>query len=304
MWFKNARLYTVALDDSLKSLFKNEAQLEDKVRSVCFKPTGQMEISSCGFSPVFGRHTDAFTFSHEHNHFLRFTEENKLLPSSIINQALQDEIDNKEMELGRALKKNEKAALKTALTNKMLAQAFVTRRELFLWINSTYGFVAVSASSAKRAENAITVLRKGLSTFPAKSLQPRCVVEDRLTLFVAKNELPESFELGTDAVLKSNDDIGGTVRVSKDVLTSDEIVNHIKAGKVVTELQLGFNKCAQFVLSSDLCVKRMALDDQFLEHNLPQSTDDKLADLQANVIIEGEVLTNLVGSITKVFDCD
>ncbi|HIX57778.1 MAG TPA: recombination-associated protein RdgC [Candidatus Anaerobiospirillum pullistercoris] len=304
MWFKNARIYTVALDDGLKSIFNNETLLNEKIAAEQFKPTTQKEMSSCGFSPVFGRHTDAFVFSHDQNHFLRFTEENKLLPSSIVNQALADEIDIREQELNRALKKSEKQALKTALIDKMMAQAFTTRRELFMWINTRYGFVAVSASSAKRAENAITILRKALTTFPAKSFQPRCVVEDRLTSFVATKELPESFELGFDAVLKSNDDTGSTVRVSKDDLTSNEVVSHIKAGKVITDLQLSFNHCAQFVLSADLTVKRLALDDQFLEHNLPQPTDDKLADLQANVIIEGEVLTNLVAAISKAFDCD
>ena len=113
MWFKNARIYTVALDDGLKSIFNNETLLNEKIAAEQFKPTTQKEMSSCGFSPVFGRHTDAFVFSHDQNHFLRFTEENKLLPSSIVNQALADEIDIREQELNRALKKSEKQALKT-----------------------------------------------------------------------------------------------------------------------------------------------------------------------------------------------
>lgn len=304
MWFKNARIYTVALDDSLKSIFNNETLLNDKIQAECFKPTTQQELASCGFSPVLGRNTEAFVFSHEHNHFLRFTEENKLLPASIVNQVLADQIDLKEQEVNRPLKKSEKQALKTAVINQMMAQAFTTRRESFLWINSQFGFVAASVSSAKRAEAAITMLRKALGSFPAKALQPRCVVEDRLTSYIAKKELPELLTLGVDAVFKSNDDMGSTVRVSKDDLTSNEVLNHIKAGKMVTELQLNYNQAAQFVITSDLGLKRITIDDLFLEKNMPQSSDNKLADLQAAIILESSVLTELIAKIFKAFDCD
>lgn len=304
MWFKNARIYTIALDNSLKSIFNNETLLNDKIQAACFKPTTQMELSSCGFSPILGRNTEAFIFSHEHNHFLRFTEENKLLPTSIINQVLADEIDLKEQELNRPLKKSEKQALKIALINKMMAQAFTTRRESFLWINSQFGFVAVSVSSTKRAEAAISILRKALGSFPAKALQPRCVIEDRLTSYIAKKDLPNFFNLGTDAVFKSNDDMGSTVRVSKDDLTSNEVLNHIKAGKMVTELQLDYNNAAQFVITSDLGLKRININDLFLEKNMPQSTDNKLADLQATIILESTILTELISKIFKAFDCD
>ncbi len=304
MWFKNVRVYTVALDEGLKSILENEQRLEERLNEVRFKKTSQLEMSSCGFSPVFGRNTEALSYTNDHNHFFRFTEESKLLPATIINQALADEIETKEEELGRTLKKNEKAALKQALVNKMTAQAFTTRKELFLWINSRYGYVGVSATAAKRAENATTYLRKALGSFPCKSLQPRCVVEDRLTSFISKGDLPQDITLGNDLVLKSSDDTGGTIRVSKDDLTTPEILSHIKSGKVVTDVQLNFNQDLQFVLNSDLLLKRIAIEDQYLERNLPQKSDDKVADLQGQCILEADVLTQLIGKVIAVFDCE
>lgn len=305
MPFKSVRLYTVALDDKLKSIFANENELDKLIADEKFKPAGQMEISSCGFAPVFGRNTEAYSFSYDGNHYFRFVEENKLLPSSVVNQVFLDEVDAKEEELGRPLKKAEKTTLKTAITNKMLAQAFASRRELMIWVNSRYGFVGISVTSAKRAENAITYLRKALGgSFPAKSFSPRCVVEDRLTSFVARNDMPEGFKLGFDCVLKSNDDTGATVRASKEDLTCDEIQSHIKAGKMITDLQLNLNDSVSFVVNNELVLKRIAIDDTFLSQNLPQSTEDKTADMQSFFIIEASVLTDMVDRVTKAFDCD
>ncbi len=301
---KNVRLYSVALDEQLKQLFSHESELEAALAAQRIKPMSESDMATYGFAPVFGRAAQAYTFSHNSNHFFRFVEENKLLPTSVVNQVLADEVESREEELGRPLKKNEKKTLKQAIINKMLAQAFVTRRDFLIWVNSRYGFVGVTVTAAKRAENAITYLRKALGgSFPAKPFQPRCVVEDRLTNFIAKNELPEHFKLGYDAVLKSNDDTGATVRVTKDDLTTAEITSHLAAGKIVTELQLNFNEIATFVLAQDLTVKRLTLDDQYLEQNLPKSSGDKLADLQSMTLIEGESLTELVGALTKAFDC-
>ncbi len=302
---KNVRLYSVALDDQLKQLFAQETELEAAISALRLKPLATGDVSSYGFTPLFGRGTQAYTFSHDGNHFFRFAEENKLMPTSVVNQVVADEIENREEELGRPLKKDEKKALKQGIVTKMLEQAFVTRRDLLIWVNSKQGYVGVSVTAAKRAENAISFLRKALGgSFPAKPFQPRCVVEDRMTGFITKGDLPETFTLGYDTVLKSNDDTGATVRVSKENLTAAEIISHITAGKIVTELQLSFNEIATFVLAQDLTIKRLALEDQYLEQNLPKSSGDKVADQQSMILIEGETLTELVRALTRAFQCE
>lgn len=304
MWFKNARIYKLDLDQNLKSIFNNPEVMEAAMQKARFRPVGAMEMQSAGFAPVFGRHTEAYSYSFEHNHFFKIVEENKLLPSSIINQAFLDEVDSKEEELGRPLTKAEKQTLKTALTQKMVAQAFSSKKELFMLVNSQFNYAIVAASSAKRAENACALMRQALGSFPAKSYQPRCVVEERLTSFVTEHQLPEGFSLGRDTVLKSNDDDGGTVRISKEELTTDEVTNHIKAGKLITDLQLNFDNSVNFVLSQDLGIKRISLEDQYLEKNLPQKTDDAIADMQGVFIIQADMFSKLVASLIKAFDCD
>lgn len=304
MSFKNLRIYSVALDENLKHIFGSETQLEAAIANERLKPISHNELSTCGFVPLFGRNTEAYSYTYEGNHFFRFVEENKLMPPKILSQAVLDSIDAREEELGRKLTKAEKDTIKLAVRDQMLAKAFITRRELYIWVNSRHGYVGVSVSSANRAENAITIMRKAMGgSFPAKLLAPRCVVEDRLTNFL-KGQLPEGFEIGYDCVLKSNDDTGATVRASKEDLACEEIANHIKAGKLVTELQLKLHESVQFVLNSELVVKRFSIDDEYLKANMPMKSDDAIADMQASFIIESDVLTDTVNNIVKVFDCD
>ena len=302
MWFKNARLYTADFSD-LKDIFKNETEVEDAVESAPFRPCQANEISTVGFAPLFGGET-AFAFETSGARFFRLVEETKLLPAAVIREQLNELVAKREAELKREIRKNEKEALKTALTNQLLARAFATRREMLVYANPEHGTVAVSASSAKRAEKAIAMLRQAFTTFPARVLQPRCAVEDRMTAWISKNELPDRFTLGTDVVLKSTEEEGGVIRASKEDLSSDEIAVHIEAGKVTTELQLTYQDSLSFVLTSDIALKRMKPTDQYLERNLPEKSDDRTADLQAHLVLQGALLGELSEYLLTLFDCE
>ncbi len=301
MWFKNARFYTVDFSE-LNEIFKNEVDVEDAVEGVAFRPCMAQEISTVGFAPLFGENTP-FHFSSANNHFFRLVEETKLLPSSVVNNQLHELVLQKELELKRQLRKNEKEALKSAVVNQLLSRAFATRRDLLLWCNPEIGMCACSASSAKRAEKGLAMLREAFTTFPAKLLEPHCLVEDKLTSWLKDGHPVSRFSLGTDTTLKSIDDDGGIIRASREDLTSDEISVHLQAGKVVTEVQLNFDDSLMMVLCSDLSCKRLKPTDQYLERNLPQKTDDAIADMQSHLVLQGEMLKELGSYIMETFDC-
>lgn len=305
MWFKSAQIFTVDLSDAHLKVFKDETLLEEKIAARPFRPCQAQEISTIGFAPLFGRAAPAYTFTDNGCHFLRLVEETKLLPASVIKSELEVQVEEKEAQLGRELRKNEIQTLKTALVNQLLSRAFAAQRDMYVMINSEKGYAMVSVSSAKRAERAIAMLREAFDgTFPARHFQPRCVVEERMTAWLSQNDLPQVFTLGYDTTLKSSDEEGGTIRASREDLTSEEIAVHINAGKVITELQLTYEDSLSLVLTADLALKRMRPEDQYLERNLPEKVEDHLADEQAQYILQAALFTSLIDSLKGLFDCE
>lgn len=302
MWFKNARFYTVDLSE-LNQIFSDPQALETALEKAKFRPCQAQEISTIGFAPVFGGES-SYHFSSGPNFFFKMVEETKLLPSSVVKNELDAQCEVKELELKRQLRKNEKEALKTAITGKLLTQAFATRRELLIFINRDERLMSVAATSAKRAEKAIALFREAFSTFPAKLLTPKCVVEDRITSWLKENKLPEKFVFGSDTTLKSQDEDGGVIRASREDLTSDEISVHIAAGKVVTEIGLAYSDALNFALSSDISVKRLKPTDIYLEKNLNANPEDETAEMQSLLVLQGELLTELEIYLLEIFDCD
>ena len=309
MWFKNLRLYTIDLQE-LQGVLKDDALVEEALLKAKFKPCDAQQLATIGFAPLFvyddnGEEKPVYHFSTGNDHFFKLVEEAKLLPSSVVKAELDGLTRQKELELKKVLTKEQKAALKAAVVNKLLAQAFATRREILVWVNTENSFVGINVTSAKRAEKALAMLREAFATFPAKLLTPKCLVDERMTSWLKENvKLPEHLKFGQETTLKSKDEDGGVIRASKEDLTSDEISVHLEAGKVVTELSLNFNDDVNFNLTSDLALKKIKLDDIYLEKNLPEKSDNEIADAQALLVIQADILNQLCDYILEIFDCD
>lgn len=246
-----------------------------------------------------------YHFSSGENHFFKLIEETKLLPSSVIKTELNELTAKKEIELKRQLRKNEKEALKAAVAGKLLAQAFATRRELLIWVNTDKSLVGVAATSSKRAEKALAMLREAFSTFPAKLLAPHAMVDEKMTSWLKDaTTLPKRFTFGSETTLKSTDEDGGIIRASKEDLTSEEIAVHLEAGKVATEIGLSFDESLELTLTSDLALKKLKPTDIYLEKNLPEKSDDETADAQALLVLQGELLSELCDYLMEIFSCD
>lgn len=302
MWFKNVRFYTVDLSQ-FKDIFHDDAAMEETISKVAFKPCAAQETATIGFAPLFGKDTP-FHFSCGENHYFKLIEENKLLPASVVKEELSEIVEEKELELKRQLRKNEKDALKTAVTGKLLSQAFSTRRELLVWINFDKNVVGVSATSAKKAERALAMLREAFSSFPAQLLSPKVLVDSTMTGWLKENKLPSRFAFGSDVTLKSPDEDGGVIRASKEDLISEEISVHLDAGKVATEIGLTFDDSLELSLTSEIAVKRVKPTDIYLEHHLSEKSDDEIADMQSILVLQGELLTELSLYLLEIFDCE
>ncbi|MCR5085332.1 MAG: recombination-associated protein RdgC [Succinivibrionaceae bacterium] len=304
MWLKNARIYTLSLEGPLLGTIADQQALEAAIAATPFHPCQAQEISTIGFAPLFGP-DGAYTFTNGADHFCLLQEETKLLPASVLRDELEAEILRQQRDLGRELRKTEREALKTAMQNRLLERAFAVRRTTLVWFNHEAKAAAVGASSAKRAERGVATLRQAFGgTFPAAAMQPRCAVEDRITSWITEGSLPGCFTLGTDATLRSSDEDGGTIRAAKEDLSSEEIAAHLKAGKEFSEIQLTYDDSLSLVLTSDLALKRIKPTDQYLERNLPGKIEDRNADLQSNLIIEGALLSSLYQRLCEIFDVE
>lgn len=285
-FFKNAIIYRI---NNPMSLMAQLATIEQQLLPFQFTPCGSQDTARTGWVPA-----TAFsqTLAHQANgqYLLTVQRQEKILPGPVIKQELNARIAKLESEQGRKLKKTEKDSLKDEVLHSLLPRAFTKDSRTQLWIDVMSGLIIVDASSARKAEDALALLRKSLGSLPVIPLTIENPVELTITEWVRSGNAPSGFTIGDAAELKAILADGGIAKVKKQDLVSDEIATHIEAGKVVTKLALDWQQRVTFTLTNDAMLTRLKFCDELIDQNDDIDREDVLARFDADfTLMTGEL---------------
>lgn len=181
-----------------------------------------------------------------------------------------------------------------------MPRAFTKSQYLEALINDREGRVWVNTASAVRAEELLSLLRKGLGNLPViiPETQKSPVVVMSQWLF--RGGLPEGISLGGDVDLEDPQGEGGVVRVRDMYHKSDEIKQHIESGKQAVLIALSWQDQVDFVVDKDLSLRRIRFSDE-VKGIHEELHEDALARRDADCLLMGETLSTLQTTITRTF---
>jgi len=285
MFFRNLTLFrfpaSVAFDD-----------LESHLADAVLKPVGPMELSSRGFISPFGRaggEEAALMHRIDDAIWLTVGGEDKLLPSSVVNDLLQKKVDEFEAKNARRPGGKMRRQMKDDLVAELLPRAFIRPTRTDALIDLKHGVIAIDTSSRKVAEAVVSQVREALGSFPALPINAEIAPRAVMTGWIAGDTLPDGLSLGDECELRDPADSGAVVKVQRMELAGEEIDTHLEAGKQVARLALMLDDHAGFVLGEDLVLRKFKLLDGAVEQLESSERDDIRAELDARfALMAGE----------------
>lgn len=297
MWFKNILFYrfTKPFDVSSETL---EAQLAESP----FKSCEASDIYQLGWSSPLQKHSEQLVHVCQEYWMICLQKQERILPSSVVNEQVQEKVNAIEEEQHRKVTRKEKTEIKEEITFQLLPKAFTKTTRHFAYLCPSKGYMVINTSSAKLADEFTSYLRKTIGSLPIKFPAVNQAPSSVMTHWVTKDaSLPAELTLGYECELTSNGDDKGSIKYKGLELDQKQIEEQIQSGMEVTKLALDWRESISFLLSSDLSIKRIKFGDMLQEQLDDSNAEDAASQFDAGFSIMSMEFDKLIPDILNAF---
>ena len=241
-------------------------QIEQRLDSARFAECGATQAESAGWVAPRGDKHAVLAESVGGQIILKLCTETKAVPGSVVKTELEAQLDKIEKDTGRRPKGKKAREIKDEIIHTLLPRAFPKRSGTLVWLDVKARLVLVDAASMKKADGVLTRLSELLGGgLKLSAVQTALSPATAMASWLSEKEAPAGFTLDRDCELKQPDSEKATVRYARHTLDIDEVGEHIKQGKLPTQLALTWASRVSFTLTENLALKKIKLLDVVLE---------------------------------------
>jgi recombination associated protein RdgC len=292
MWFRNLQIYRLPENWGLTA----EA-LAEKLAAHPFQPCGSQDMASRGWtSPT---KDDRFVMAVGGQFLIALAVEQKLLPSSVVNEVAADKAEIIEAQQGFKPGRKQMKEIKEAVLQELLPRAFTRRRTAFAWINPIAGWLVVDASSPARAEEILDALRDSLDELPVKMVKTQLSPVSVMTDWLIANQATGNFTIDLDCELRAVTDEKAAVRYVRHALDGKDVQDHLAAGKLPTRLAMTFDDRISIILTEKMEIKRVAFLD-IIKEEAERQGDAADMQMEADFALMSGELSRLIPALLEV----
>ena len=292
MWFRNLQIFRLA--DAWRYSSEDLATALNRGLFVGCGATNQM---ARGWVPPRGVEGE-LVFTQKKQQLIALGVEQKLLPAAVVRQYAQEKLEDIEAAQGYKPGRKQVREVIEQMTLELLPRAFAKRGLTYLWIDPVNRWLVVDAASSQRADDAIEHLKLSLGDLPLSLLKTKLAPATAMTQWLADGAAPEGFTIDRDCELRAVAEERAAVRYVRHNLDSDDVRNHIVAGKTVTRMSLTWQDRVSFILTEQLQIKRLTFLDILKEdvERQAENADDLFA---ANFSLMCGNLEQLLANLTE-----
>lgn len=261
MFFTNLTLFALPREFLFCQLYEAQNYPEHAFADYPLRAPGPLELETRGFITPFNRPNAALSHTASESTLFALGHESRLLPASVLAGAIAVRIAEHEAKTGRKPGKRMRNEFRELALGELLPRAFIKHSRTMAYFDDHLKMLAVDSASDNAAEDVCSAVREALGSFPARPLASDASLSLLMSEWLISGNLPDGLEFGYECQLKDPSDQAAVVRCTNHDLTSEEVREHARLGKQVTQLGLIYKDRIRFVLDSKLKLRKLSFLD-------------------------------------------
>lgn len=297
MFYRNLTAFRIPACD----LESTESALLKAMPDHCLKEVGPLELSARGWVSPFG--ASAPELINQAGFFLQLALgiSQRLLPGSVVNEALSKRLEHIRESEGRNPGGRERKRIKDEVLVDLIPRSFIRTTRILGHIDARAGWLVVDTSSRKNAETFATLIRETLGSFPAVPVSTENSPRALMTAWIDGEPLPEGFVLGDECELRDPVDSGAVIKASRQELSADEIREHLACGKQAFRVGLVFEERISFVLDEGMGLRKVKFLEAATEALEDGERDSQRQECEAVFALQSAELARLLDRLARIF---
>ncbi len=294
MWFKNLRVYR--LTERIK---QSPESIHEDLSKFTFKPCGSLDPVKYGWTPPLGR--EGSQLVHAANGYIMICakRQEKVIPSAVINEALEERIAEISAAEARHVGRNERQQLKDDVIFSLMPKALAKSSYDYAYIDTHDQYIVVNTSSTTRAEEMLSALREALGSLkiiPFTPLKPSRTV---LTKWIL-NSPPKDIVVGEECELSSEKE-DRIIRCKHQDLNAAEVQLHLESGLQVSKLAIKWKDAIECIIDEQACFKRLKYDDAIYEKVDDHNIESKAEQFDIEFSVMTLEISAFLRTMSKIF---
>jgi recombination associated protein RdgC len=256
MWFKNLRVYCFT-----QPFKPSAAQLQQQLLEQASRSCGKLERSTLGWASPLGEEYSGLVFANTQYWLIAARKEERILPTTVVRKQVKERIAVIEQEQQRKVGGRERRQITDEVTVALLPQAFIKESLTYAYIDNERQWLVINTASANKAEELLGLFKQCVGGVQLEPLTVDNSLSATFTDWIMNTQTPANFNVEENCELQDSRASKTLIKCINQDLAADEVRAHLDSGKQVVRLELTFQDRINFVLDSQLIVRRI----RFLE---------------------------------------
>ncbi len=266
------------------------AQLEQALDAERFVPCGASQEKSIGWVEPRGEAHGPLVEAVNGQRIFKLKIETKGVPGAVVTRKAKERCAYIETTTGRKPGKKEMKEIKEDVKMSLMPMAFSKESSVWGWVDPVAHLLVLDAGSQAKADEVVTMLVKTFAGVSLTLLNTHMSPQSAMASWLMSQDAPAGFSVDRECELKAADESKSVVRYVRHPLDTDEVKQHVEAGKLPTRLAMTWEGRVSFSLTEALQLKKVT----FLDVVFENTTSDKDEGFDADVAIATGELQQLL----------